>query len=410
MGSSTFPSTARLSNALRRYAARVRHVGIDNIAPGMVTARHVYPSGEVGGVPLLAAEVTVTEAILKRLRKAGIDSIMIDDEFSAGIDPAPPINDDTRRQAIVVLKDTFASMGKQDAKLAPEQIEAMESVMARVLTEVSSRRNLLVCLSDLNMFGGDKMQRALDTCVIGTAVAREFFRSHGWKDFRGHRREDGVEDRMVKLGVGLLLQDIGMLAVPESIREKHGMLSADERKIMQQHPLLGLDLVEGGELSPLTKVAIAQHHERYDGSGYPRGLSGDELHDHGQIAAIAEAYVSLCDHDREDGTPLEPHDAHRILVQSRGRLFRPEIVDAFRTAVAPYGPGTSVLLNDGRYALVLTNHADAPTEPLVRITHDQHGMRFTPPMEVDLKASKGTISIVAATPGLPGDSNIELRT
>jgi acyl-CoA synthetase (AMP-forming)/AMP-acid ligase II len=80
--------------------------------------------------------------------------------------------------------------------------------------------------------------------------------------------------------------------VPDTIRDKHGILTAEERGIMQQHPLLGLDLLDSGELSPLTKVTIAQHHERYDGSGYPRGLSGDDIHDHGQIAAVAEAYVA----------------------------------------------------------------------------------------------------------------------
>jgi hypothetical protein len=372
----------------------------------MVTGRHVYPPGEAGGIPLIAAEVVVTEAILKRLRRAGVTSMMVDDEFSQGIEPQQPLDDSTRQQAVTVLKDAFKTMGSGSGRLAPEQVQAMESVMARVLTEISSRRNLLLCMSDLNLFGGDMMQRALDTCVIGSVVAREFFRAHGWKDFRGQRREDGVEDRMVKLGVGLLLQDIGMLAVPEAIRDKRGVLTADERKIMQQHPLLGLELMEGGDLSPLTKVAIAQHHERYDGSGYPRGISGDDLHDHGQIAAIAEAYVSLCDHETGDGDAFEPHEAYRLILQSRGRLFRPEVVDAFKAAVAPYGPGTCVQLNDGRYAVVVGNHADSPTTPLVRVTHDQHGMQFDPPIEVDLKASNGSIRIEQATAGLPGDRGI----
>lgn len=384
----------------------MRKVGIDNIEPGMVTARHVFPPGEDGGVPLLAANVAVTEAILKKLRRSGVASLTIEDEHSAGIEVQPAIDDAVRREAITVLKDTFRTMDVAGGHLAPEQVQVMEGVMARVLTEVSSRKNLLLCLSDLNLFGGDKLQRSFDTCVVGMAVARAFFRAHGWKDFRGQRREDGVEDRLVKLGIGLLLQDIGMLAVPEAIREKRGLLTAEERRIMQQHPLLGLELLEGGELSPLTKVAIAQHHERHDGSGYPRGLAGDDLHDHGQIAAIAEAYVSLCDHDRGEGKAFEAHEAHRLIRQSRGRLFRAEVVDAFVAAVAPYGPGTTVALTDGRFAIVVSNNPDAPTEPLVRVTHDEHGMRFDPPVDVDLHASRGEITIAAATSGLPGDRGL----
>ncbi|MCW2926393.1 MAG: metal dependent phosphohydrolase [Thermoleophilia bacterium] len=385
----------------------MRQIGIDNIEPGMVTARHVYPPGEAGGIPLLAADVVISESILQRLKKSGIGVLVIDDEFSQGIEQVPPISEDTRRQAIGVLKDAFGTMGKgDDARIAPEQLQEVEGVISKILVEVASRRNLLVCLSDLNIFGGERMQRALNVCVVGTAVAKHFFYAHGWKDFRGVRREDGVEDRMVKLGVGMLLQDIGTMAVPDAIRDKRGILTAEERAIMQQHPLLGLELLEGSELSPLIKVTIAQHHERYDGSGYPRGMSGDELHDHGQIAAVAEAYVGLCDQESSEGRAFEPHEAYRIIMQARGRLFRPEVVDAFAVAVAPYGAGTTVELSDGRFGVVVGNRPGAPLEPVVRVTHDQDGMQFEPPVELDLGSAKGRTTIVRATRGLPGDRGI----
>lgn len=381
----------------------MRQVGIDNIEPGMVTAQHVYQPGEAGGIPLLAANVMISEGILQRLRKSGVGILMIDDEFSQGIEAIPPLTDDTRRQAITVLKDTFQSMGRTEGTMGREQLEQVEGVISKILVEVAGRKNLLVCLSDLNIFGGERMQHALNVCVVGAAVAKEFFQVHGWKDFRGQRREDGVEDRMVKLGVGMLLQDIGTLAVPDAIRDKRGILTAEERAIMQQHPLLGLELLEGSELSPLTKVAIAQHHERYDGSGYPRALAGDDIHDHGQIAAIAESYVALCDQEAGEGKAFQPHEAYRIILQARGRLFRPEVVDAFQAAIAPYGPGTTVQLSDGRYGIVVGNHPGAPLEPVVRITHDADGMRFDPPLEVDLKKSRGKLTIRSATSGLPSD-------
>ena len=204
--------------------------------------------------------------------------------------------------------------------------------------------------------------------------------------------------------MGLLLQDIGTLAVPDSIREKRGILSAEERAIMQQHPVLGLELLEASELSPLTKVTVAQHHERYDGSGYPRALAGDDIHDHGQIAAIAEAYVSLCNEDTGGGRAFQPHEAYRLILQARGRLFRPEVVDAFAAAIAPYGPGTTVQLSDGRYGIVVGNHAHAPLEPIVRVTHDRDGLEFTPTVEVDLHRTGAGLTIKAGTDGLPGDT------
>lgn len=372
----------------------------------MTTARHVYPPGVVGGIPLIAANVVITEGILGRLVKSGVRTIFIEDEFSAGIENLPPLTDDTRQQAVTVIKDTFGSMGREGGSLTQAQMQDIESMISRILVEVSGRRSLLVCLSDLNLFGGERMQRALDVCVLGMAIARQFFRTHGWRDFRGQRREDGIDDRLVKLGMGLLLQDVGMLAVPESIREKRGILTAEERAIVQQHPLLGLELLDGSELSPLTKVTIAQHHERFDGSGYPKALSGDDVHDHGQIAAIADAYVSLCEEQADGQQAFLPHEAYKLILQASGRLFRPEVVDAFSAAVAPYGPGTSVQLSDGRFALVVGNHPNAPLDPVVRVTHDEFGMLFDPPIEVDLAKSRGAITIAGPTEGLPGDRGI----
>jgi HD-GYP domain-containing protein (c-di-GMP phosphodiesterase class II) len=377
-------------------------VDIDNVEPGMVLGRHVYPPGERAGIPLLAAQVVVTEAILQRLRKAQITELVIDDEFSKGIELDAPLSDDTRRTAITVLKNTFAAMDSDGARMAPEQLVAVESTIAMILSEISTRRNLLVCVSDMNLFGGDRMRHALAVVVVGSAIAKQFFREHGWKDFRGQRREDGIEDRMVKLGVGMLLQDIGTLAVPDAIRDKKGLLSASERAIMQQHPLLGLELLEGSELSPLTKVTIAQHHERYDGSGYPRGLSGDDVHDHGQIAAIAEMYTSLCE-EQGDGEPaFAPHDAYRIVTHARGRLFRSEIVDAFAAAISPFGVGTTVRLGDGRHGIVAANHSDHPMTPTVRITHDADGAPLSTLIDVETAAT-GKLKIAEVTPGLPTD-------
>lgn len=387
------------------YDVVVRQINIESVVPGMVTARHVYPQGEVGGIPLLAAKVRITEALLKRLHKSGVNIILIDDELSQGIDATPVITDDTRRAAITAMRSAFSRMSAPESALAPEQIEQVEGTINQILTEISSRKNLLVCLSDLNVFGGDRMQHAVNVCVVGCAVARTYFGAHGWTDYRGQRREDGIPERLTKLGIGLLLQDIGMLSVPDSIRNKHGILTAEERRIVQQHPLLGLELLEGSDLSPLTKVAVAQHHERHDGSGYPRALAGDDIHIHGQIAAIAETYVSLGLEDTGDGEAFEPHEAWRLISNASGRMFRPDVVAAFIEAVAPYGPGATVQLTDGRYGIVVGNRSESPLEPVVRVTHDADGLAFVPPIDVDLHAGNGATAIKKGVAGLPGDRN-----
>lgn len=390
---------------------RMRHVAMECVVPGMVTARHVYPEGETSGLPLLAAHVTVTEAIRERLVKAQVPYLVVDDDLSEGIETLPPITDDLRRSALGVVRSTFTSLRTPDAILTRDQLVQIEATMNSIMAEISNRKSLLVCLSDLNRFGGERMQHAVNVCVVGVSIARKYFGDHGWRDFKGQRRDDNVQDRLQKLGVGLLLQDIGSLAIPDSIWQKRGILSAEERAMMQQHPLLGVEMLEGSDISPLTKVTIAQHHERYDGSGYPKGLAGDEIHDHGQVAAIAEMYVSLGDQRRADGTPeFAPHEAYRMILQARGRLFHPDMVDAFTGSVAPYGPGTCVQLSDGKYGIIVSNNANAPLRPVVRVTHDADGLRFMPPVEMDLaNAENHGVDVAHATDGLPSDNTAQME-
>lgn len=380
----------------------MRLISIDRVLPGMVTARNVYPPGESAGLPLLAAKVLITEAIRDRLVKAKITQIAIDDDLSEGIDAQPPITDEVRRGALTTLRSTFTELKKPEAVLTKEQLAEVESTISSIMTEIASRKNLLVALSDLNMFGGARMEHAVNVCVVGCAIARKFFEEHGWRDFRGQRRDDQLPDRLQKLGIGLLLQDIGSMAIPDAIWDKRGLLTAEERALMQTHPLVGVEMLEGSDVSPLTKVTIAQHHERYDGSGYPRGLAGDEIHDNGQVAAIAEAYVSLCNEEQGGRRRFAPHEAYSLILQAGGRLFHPNMVEAFASAVAPYGPGTTVQLSDGKYGIVVSNNAEDPLRPVVRVTHDADGLIFTPQFDLDL-TRESDVEIVGATDGLPSD-------
>lgn len=383
----------------------MRQVTIEHVQPGMVTARHIFPPGESRGLPLLAARVVITEAMRDRLQKAKVETIVIDDDLSRGIEPQPPITDETRRTALAVVRDSFTRLDKGEGTLPKRQLKQLEATITAIVGDIAERKNLLVCLSDLNVFGGARMQHAINVCVLGCAIARRYFDEHGWVDYRGNRRQDGIADRLQKLGVGLLLQDIGSLAVPQEIWDKRGMLSADERRLLQQHPLLGVAMLDGSsDVSPLTKVTIAQHHERYDGTGYPRGLAGDDLHDNGQIAGIAEAYVSLCEERATGGRPrFAAHQAYEMILQASGKLYHPTIVEAFADTIAPYGPGTTIQLSDGRYAIVVENQPDQPLRPRVRVTHDEHGLQFTPPLDLDLSIERD-VQMLGATGGLPSDN------
>jgi putative two-component system response regulator len=133
-----------------------------------------------------------------------------------------------------------------------------------------------------------------------------------------------------RIALASTLHDAGKVALPEAILLKEGKLTPHERKVMEQHTVVGHRLLEGSE-SPLLQIAATiawTHHERFDGSGYPRGLSGADIPVEGRIAAVADVFDALVtDRSYRAAFPLEK--ALDVMRSERGKHFDPNVLDAF---------------------------------------------------------------------------------
>jgi response regulator RpfG family c-di-GMP phosphodiesterase len=138
----------------------------------------------------------------------------------------------------------------------------------------------------------------------------------------------GMEDQLKTLGMGAWLHDIGKLAIPDSILLKPGALSGQERQIMERHVELGYDLVKDIPFLADAAEMILAHHERHNGSGYPRGLRGDDIPICARIFAVADSFDAMTS-DRPYRSALPVQKARSVIDAGRGELFDPEIVDAF---------------------------------------------------------------------------------
>ena len=138
----------------------------------------------------------------------------------------------------------------------------------------------------------------------------------------------GLENQLRTLAMGAWLHDIGKLAIPDSILLKPGALNEQERRIMQRHVELGYDLVKGIPFLAQAAEVILAHHERQNGSGYPRGLSGEDIPLCARIFAVADSFDAMTS-DRPYRSALSAHAARSVISARRGELFCPEIVDAF---------------------------------------------------------------------------------
>lgn len=168
------------------------------------------------------------------------------------------------------------------------------------------------------------------------------------------------------LGLAALLMDIGMLRVPREIRRKPGRLSPREYELVQQHVEWSYQLLRNTRgVRPLVAQLAYQHHERWDGTGYTRGLDGHAIHPHAQFIALADVYDAMTS-DRPHARAQAPFPAAEQLLALRGRWFEPELCRRFVTHVLNYGPGVTVELSDGTRATVEARDPAAPTRPLVR--------------------------------------------
>jgi hypothetical protein len=210
--------------------------------------------------------------------------------------------------------------------------------------------------------------------------------------------------------VAALVMDCGMVAIPAEMLAKAGPLSADERRMLETHPKYGAELLLWrfpSVAGPLA-AAVATHHERGDGTGYPAGLRGDDLPPLGRLLRVADVYAALRE-ERPHRPALDPRAAltEVLLLAERGQIDRD--FAEYLLNLAFYPPGTVVELTDGRVGAVVANHANrldprAPGRPVVAVLAGADGELLPRPEHVDLSlATQGGI-----LRGLPGGRAREL--
>lgn len=192
------------------------------------------------------------------------------------------------------------------------------------------------------------------------------------------------KQQLIELGfIGLLL-DIGKLEIPESLLEKPSKLSPAEAEIIQTHVNASINLLEAKEpLSMNVKMGIDQHHERMDGSGYPRGLVGAEISIFGRMAAIADSFAAMTS-ARSYGETRSSFDAMKELFRmADGQLHAP-LVEEFVQAIGIFPVGSLIQLSTGEVAIVLEHNKVRRLDPKVLILTKADKSLLEKPMMFDL--------------------------
>jgi HD-GYP domain-containing protein (c-di-GMP phosphodiesterase class II) len=346
----------------------MRLVATANLQEETTLARDILTGRDAA--PLLRAGAKLNARYIEHLRRAGILGVYVEDQFSQGIDPQPVIGAQTRGKATRVLADLHDEARQAVAAGRPldeEATDQLSEVVDEILLEIEESDGKAVVLDDLCAADAYQFQHPIDVTALGLLIGRRLIIEQGWLDYKGERQDDRHEERLFRLGMGLLLSDIGKLAIPESILNKPGKLSEEEWAIVQTHPKAGVKLVrDTGAWCPLVQACVLRHHERWDGSGYPEGKNGGEIHEMARIAAVADVYDAIT--SERVFAPAKPaHVAFQAILAGAGTQFDPTIIDVFSRRVAPFPPGVEVELADGHRAVVVSVSELAPDRPVVRV-------------------------------------------
>ncbi len=381
------------------------------LVSGAVLAADVR-SGATDAVPLLRAGTKLSSDYTERLLAAGINAVWVEDATSDGISPMPLITDEVRAQATKGVREAMTSLreGRQGAFVSDGQIDRLQKLSLHLAEQLRNATEAGVVLSDLSSADGYAYRHAVNTTALGLLIGDRLIREHGYLDWERKVRYHDIDTRLLKLGLGLLLHDVGMLSVPDSIVHKGGPLTPEEMAVMRQHPVVGARLFSSWTVSPLVQAVIRRHHERWDGSGYPYGLRGVDIHQLGRVAAVVDVYCAMTS-NRPHAPARPPEVAWQTIVDGAGTAFDPLIVEVFRAYVPPYPIGTEVVLNTGERALVAGfGDAGGLERPRIRTIEVVDGQDH-PGVDIDLQAAPGRIierscSVAEPSHGSPAEGAV----
>ncbi|UVI31651.1 HD-GYP domain-containing protein [Paenibacillus spongiae] len=349
----------------------MRKVNILSVKPGDRLARPVFR--EDGNI-LLGVGVELNDRFIERLIMIGVDVLYIDDPLTGDIEPTTAISDSTHKRATDAVYKTMTKLMDQPnlkgRTIAPELGRTFRSVFSEMLQDLITREDVMVSLTNIQVTDAYLFQHSVNVAILSGIMGLA----------KGYNRQ-----QLEELGMGALLFDIGMTKVPRPLLNKNTTLTLDERLIMEKHAEDGFNIIRAQhDISLLSAHCAFQHHERYDGSGYPRRLKADAIHEYAQIVGLADVYDALTS-PRPYRRRYTPTEAIEFLFAAGNTYFDLDLIKTFCKHISIYPVATTVLLSSGQVGVVSANNPLAVHRPTVRVLREADGKPPQSTYEIDLK-------------------------
>ncbi len=253
---------------------------------------------------------------------------------------------------------------------------ALQTMVARIhgrLIENRSAMMTITRLQQLQHFNAHIFSHAVNVSVLTMAIGIE----------------QGVDAQTLEeLAFGALLHDVGEMRLPLNLFRKGDALSAPERALLHQHPALGLSMLgDSREITETIRRIIHEHHERYDGSGYPSRLRGEAIAPLSQLVGLVDVYDALVT-SRYGKPAMTPAQAIRQIYKlGLAGQFHKTQVEHMIQCLGVYPIGSLVELSTGERAVVVSTRPELSVKPSLKIISDAKGRHYADPLLIDLSES-----------------------
>lgn len=336
---------------------------------GKYAAKTIY--GRNGRVPLLREGALIRSPMVASLVRQGLTYIWVTDTVFPDYHVREVVKEETLDVTRKSLAKVMATVGAQQAPTEKDMWKVTESIQG-IVEDVATQKDVIANLSHLRVWDDYTFEHSIHVAIVATVIGKH-------ANLR--------QDQMHNLGVGAILHDIGKINVPQEVLNKPAGLTDFELSQMREHPHAGWDLVHEGYpgVMPTASIAVLQHHERLDGSGYPSGIEGDRIYIFSRIVAVADVFDALRS-ERPYRNPIAPRGVMDMLRADAGTKLDAQFVDALFKYVAVVPEGEAVRLTNGLLAFVTKTNPDRPLQPVVEIVADGAG-RLLEHEQVDLTHS-----------------------
>ena len=324
--------------------------------------------------------IEVKDEDINRLKKWDITEVFIKDLESEGATHNSVQDFDKFLREYKVFKNIYLNIIKQ-TKNNLGNFRHNNLVNMKELNEIIDglldimNRNLNSFIALLSIFNFNKEDfyyvRSLNVAIISLIIGK------------GMKLSDGI---LKKLGLGAILYDIGLVKVPEKILNKQYKHTPEEYAEIKKHTVYGYKLMKSNFRFEEEMAAISlEHHEYFNGKGYPRGISGNEIHLYAKIVAIAHEAEKVMKNNRiiQDEKNLSADkknaekkllfDSVKLIMQGANNKYDPIVSKVFIGIFNVYPVGSVIILNDKRKALVFATNNNFPIRPIIKIMSDENG-------------------------------------